>query len=210
MVPVFVGLTLVAVAVLLVGDARGHAPTMRLAKPLASTGFVAVAVAAGALDGAYGQAILLALALSWVGDACLLSRRSGWFLAGLGAFLVAHVAFGVAFIVRGVAPAWVLGGVALVCGPALAVRWWLQPYVPSSMRRPVDAYVLVITLMVALALGCVAAGGTWWIAVGAIMFWLSDLSVARDRFVRHDLRTRLWGIPLYYGAQLVLGCTVAI
>lgn len=202
-------LTLVAVAVLVWGDARGHAPTMRVAKPLASTGFLAVAVAAGALrEGAYGQAILAALALSWVGDVCLLSRRHAWFLAGLGAFLVGHMAFGVAFVVRGVAPAWVVGSAVLLAGPALVVRRWLAPYVPGPMRRPVDAYVLVITVMVALSLGCSAAGATPWIAVGAIMFYLSDLAVARDRFVRSEPANRLWGLPLYYGAQLVLACTI--
>ena len=207
--PLLVVLTMLAVAMLVRGDARGHAPTVRVAKLLASTGFVAVAVAAGALEGRYGHAILLALVLSWVGDAFLLSRRNHWFLAGLVAFLSAHVAFGVAFVVRGVAPAWVLGSAVLLCGPALAVRWWLAPYVTTGMRRPVEAYVVVITLMVALALGCTAAGGTRWIAVGAIMFYLSDLTVARDRFVRSEPLNRQWGLPLYYGAQLVLACTIA-
>jgi len=205
-----VGLTLAAVALLLWGDARRHAPTVRVAKPLASTGFLAVAVAAGALEGsAYGRAILVALALSWVGDVCLLSRRNAWFLAGLAAFLLGHVAFGAAFVVRGVAWAWVVGAGLGLAVPALVVRRWLVPWVPSPMRRPVDAYIAVITVMVALSLGCTAAGGTGWIAVGAIMFYLSDLSVARDRFVRNELRNRLWGLPLYYGAQLVLACTIA-
>lgn len=203
-------LTVFAVAVLLGGEARHHAPTVRLAKPLASTGFVAVAVAAGALEGgAYGLAILGALALSWVGDVCLLSRRNVWFLAGLGAFLLGHVAFGAAFVARGVQWAWVLGAAVLLAVPALVVRRWLVPYVPSAMRGPVDAYVAVITVMVALSIGCTAAGGSRWIVVGAVMFYLSDLSVARDRFVRNELRNRLWGLPLYYGAQIVLACTVA-
>lgn len=208
-VSLLVVLTVLAVVVLIAGDARRHAPTMRISKPLASTGFVATALAAGALHGPYGQAILLALVLSWVGDVCLLSRKHGWFMAGLVAFLLAHLAFGLAFVVRGVTVGWVVGAVVLLAGPALGVRWWLAPHVPAAMRRPVDAYVLVITVMVALALGCVAAGGTRLIAVGAIMFWLSDLSVARDRFVRHELSNRLWGLPLYYGAQLVLACTIA-
>lgn len=208
-VTLLVVLTLVAVAVLLLGDARRHATTMRIAKPLASTGFVATGLAAGALHGPYGQAILLALLLSWLGDVCLLSRKNSWFMAGLVGFLLAHLAFGLAFVVRGVAVTWVAGAVVVLAGPALGVRWWLRPYVSAAMRPPVDAYVVVITLMVALSLGCVAAGGTGWIAVGAIMFWLSDLSVARDRFVRHELGNRLWGLPLYYGAQLVLACTIA-
>lgn len=201
--------TLAALAVLLWAEAREHAPTMRWAKPLASTGFVAAALAAGALHGPYGQAVLLALVLSWIGDVCLLSRRDGWFVAGLSAFLLAHVAFGAAFWVRGVAPGWLLGSALVLSLPAFVVRRWLRPYVPSAMRRPVDAYMLVITVMVALSLACTAAGATPWIAVGAIAFYLSDLSVARDRFVRRELRNRLWGLPLYYGAQLVLAATIA-
>jgi uncharacterized membrane protein YhhN len=205
-----IGLTAIAVVVLVWGEARGHAPTVRVAKPLASTGMIAAAVAAGALErGGYGTAILVALGLSWVGDVCLLSRRHGWFLAGLGAFLLAHVAFGAAFVVRGVAWPWVLGAAALLVGPALGVRWWLRPHVPSGMRGPVDAYVLVITAMVALSLGCTAAGATRWTALGACMFFLSDLAVARDRFVARSWWNRAWGLPLYYAAQLVLASTVA-
>jgi len=202
--------TLAALVLLLWGEAREHAPTMRLAKPVASTGFMAAAVAAGGLHGAYGQAILVALGLSWVGDVCLLSRRNAWFLAGLAAFLLAHVAFGVAFYTRGVAMGWAVGSLVVLSAPALVVRRWLMPYVPSGMRRPVDAYVVVITVMVALSLASVAAGATPWIAVGARAFSLSDLSVARDRFVRTELRNRLWGLPLYYGAQLVLAGTIAL
>jgi uncharacterized membrane protein YhhN len=202
-------LTLLVVAVLLVGAVRGHAPTERLAKPLASTGFVAVAVAAGGLDGGYGRAVLGALVLSWVGDVCLLSRRRGWFLAGLGAFLLGHVAYGLAFWIHGVTLSWLLGSAVVLVVPALWVRRWLAPHVPADMRAPVDAYVVVITAMVALSLACTAAGGSPWIAVGAIGFYLSDLAVARDRFVCRTLRNRLWGLPLYYGAQLVLACTIA-
>lgn len=201
--------TVAALAVLLWAEARERTSTMRWAKPLASTGFVAAAVAVGGLHGGYGQAVLLALVLSWVGDVCLLSRRNAWFLAGLGAFLLAHVAFCVAFCVRGVDATWAVGAVVGLSLPALVVRRWLTPYVPSGMRRPVDAYVVVITVMVALALACVATGATSMIAVGAIAFYLSDLSVARDRFVRGELANRLWGLPLYYGAQLVLASTIA-
>ncbi|MCH9682792.1 MAG: lysoplasmalogenase [Deltaproteobacteria bacterium] len=200
--------TLAAVAVLLWGEARAHDPTRRVAKPLASLGFITVAIAAGALDGDYGRAVLVALVLCAIGDVCLLSRADGWFLAGLGAFLLGHVAFAAAFLIQGVAVGWVLSsGVALV-GIALIVRRWLTPYVPGGMRVSVDAYIIVITAMVALSAGATAAGGTPRIAAGAVAFFLSDLSVARERFVRPGLVNRLWGLPMYYGAQLVLASTI--
>jgi uncharacterized membrane protein YhhN len=72
------------------------------------------------------------------------------------------------------------------------------------MKLPVLAYMTVISSMVALALGTVAAHGDPWIAVGAIAFYLSDLAVAREKFVSPGWLNRLWGLPLYYGAQMVL------
>ena len=52
------------------------------------------------------------------------------------------------------------------------------------------------------------AGSTPLILGGALAFYLSDLSVARDRFIREAFVNRLWGLPLYYGAQLLLAATV--
>jgi len=42
------------------------------------------------------------------------------------------------------------------------------------------------------------------IRAGAVLFWLSDLAVARDRFVRPGFVNPLVGLPLYYAAQLLL------
>jgi hypothetical protein len=41
------------------------------------------------------------------------------------------------------------------------------------------------------------------------MFYVSDLAVARQRFVAQSWTNKLWGLPLYFGAQLVLAATVA-
>ncbi len=44
----------------------------------------------------------------------------------------------------------------------------------------------------------------------AVMFYFSDLAVARDRFVEPGPVNRLWGLPLYYAAQFVFAATVAV
>jgi hypothetical protein len=59
--------------------------------------------------------------------------------------------------------------------------------------------------MVVTAFGTFGAGGNAAIVAGAFAFYLSDLSVARQRFVVQSLVNRLWGLPLYYVAQLILG-----
>jgi uncharacterized membrane protein YhhN len=70
--------------------------------------------------------------------------------------------------------------------------------------------MIVISVMVVSALGTYGAQRNAALAAGAIAFYLSDFSVARDRFVVHEFFNRLWGLPLYYGAQLLLGCSAAV
>ena len=62
--------------------------------------------------------------------------------------------------------------------------------------------------MVVTALGNAAARGEVAVAAGALMFAVSDVSVARDRFVAPGFANAAWGLPLYYAAQLVLASTV--
>jgi hypothetical protein len=46
------------------------------------------------------------------------------------------------------------------------------------------------------------------VLVGALLFFVSDLAVARDRFVSPGFANAAWGLPLYYAATLVLAATV--
>jgi uncharacterized membrane protein YhhN len=147
--------------------------------------------------------------LSLAGDVLLIPRTRGMFLAGLVSFLCGHVAFCAAFLRHGIdqrASAW---AALPLLGLAALIGRWLLPKVDKRMLVPVLAYVGVITTMVALAIGVVVHGGTPWIAVGALAFYGSDLSVARDQFVAPGFVNRVWGLPLYYAAQVVLACTAA-
>jgi uncharacterized membrane protein YhhN len=202
-------LTAICVLGLLVAERRESRAGALLTKPLASLGFLGVALSGGALDSAYGTAVLCALALSWVGDVLLISPRKAPFLGGLAAFLGGHVAYCVAFGLTGPSPLAATLAAAALLVPGLLIARWLLPHVDADMRTPVIAYMVVITVMVALAVGTVAGGGTWLIAVGAVAFYASDISVAIDRFVKRAFVNRLWGLPLYYAAQLLLAWSVA-
>ena len=88
---------------------------------------------------------------------------------------------------------------------AAVVLRWLWPRL-GSMRIPVIGYVAVITAMV---LGGVAVRNASLLATaGAIAFYASDLAVARDKFVVKDVWNRAIGLPLYYGAQLLIAWSV--
>jgi uncharacterized membrane protein YhhN len=93
--------------------------------------------------------------------------------------------------------------------PARLVDRWLQPHVPAKLRVPVRAYFVAISAMVACAFGTFGLAGGRVLLLGALMFFFSDLAVARDRFVAHGFVNRLWGLPLYYGGQLLLALSVA-
>lgn len=195
------------VAALVLAEWRHSSPGRWIAKPLASTAFVGVALAVGAPESPYGRAVLAGLALSLVGDVLLVPRAELAFRAGLFSFLLAHVAYAAAFVGRGVALDAALAAAAGLAVVAVFVGRWLWPHVPARLRPPVVAYILAISAMVALAVGTVAARGRPAILAGALAFFLSDLAVARDRFVAQGFSNRLWGLPLYYGAQLVLAWT---
>lgn len=200
-----------AVAALLALTWAGRRGAAGAAKLVASTGFLAFAWVLGAAQTPYGLAVLAALALSWVGDAALIPTGSrGAFLLGLGAFLLGHVGYVVAFALRPWAAPWALGAGIAVAGAAFVAWRWLSPHVQGGMRAPVAAYVAVISAMVATALAAAGGTGDVRIAAGAVAFYLSDLAVARERFVASSPWNRTWGLPLYYGGQLLLASTVAL
>jgi len=201
----------VAVAGLLAAERSGSRAGLWLTKPVASLAFLWVALAAGALQSTYGRWVLAGLSLCLLGDLLLIPHeRKAAFRAGVFAFLAGHVAFSVAFLSRPIDPLG-LGVAAVVLALALgAVLRWLSPSVPADMVVPVRAYLVVIGVMAALACGVSAAGGPWAVAAGALAFTASDVSVARDRFVRHEFLNRAWGLPLYYLAQLLIASTPAM
>jgi uncharacterized membrane protein YhhN len=194
--------TAVAVLALLFAEWRGSQAGKWATKPLASAGFLGAALAAGAHD-RVAFAIVAALALSLIGDVFLIAKSRSAFRAGLLSFLLGHVVFGVAFVLRGIHPGASALTLLALGAIAVVVARWLVPHVEDKMRVPVIAYIVIITTMVALAAGTVAAHGHPILLVAAVAFYLSDLSVARDRFVAHGFANRLWGLPLYYGAQLL-------
>jgi uncharacterized membrane protein YhhN len=190
------------------GEVRDLRMVKVVCKPLASLAFIGFGLTLGLATGS--PATVLALVLSAVGDVALLSSERRWFLAGLGAFLLAHVAYVVAFVQLGTADAW-FGAAAVGAGLFAWFVWgWLGPHV-GSMARPVQAYVLVICTMGATAAGVagVEGPGRSALLVGALVFVASDLCVARQRFIQPEPLNRVIGLPLYYGAQLLIAWSVA-
>lgn len=175
-----------------------------LAKIIASSAFIAVAVLCGAMRSAWGRALLAGLAASWFGDVFLLGTTDTWFLLGLSAFLLAHVAYVTAFLMRGVDLRWVAGATLPVLIFSAATAVWLMPHVGGGLRLPVLAYLVVINLMVIGAFGARGAGAAWLLPAGALAFYFSDLGVAARQFMQPEFPPYVWSLPLYYAGQLML------
>ena len=177
-------------------------PAALVVKPLASAGFVLVALSEGAVDSAYGRIVLAGLVLGALGDVALMFER--WFLAGLVLFAAGHVAYIFAFLATGpITLSSAAVGAALGLGSAV----WLVPRVDSGMRVPVAVYIVVISIMVSVGLG---AEQPTFVRIGAPLFALSDLLVARERFIVSDARNRMWGLPMYYTAQVLIALSASI
>lgn len=199
---------LLGATALVTAEWRRDAISIVLAKTGASLSFIAVALALGATGSGFGQLMLLALVLGAVGDVCLLSRRDVAFLAGLGFFLLSHLAYAVAFAKPPLHLGALVTGAMGMLGVGVATLRWLWPYLRGAFRPAVVAYVTAIGLMCALALSFSVALGDWRPAVGALLFAASDLSVARQAFVRPAFLNKAWGLPAYYVAQLLMAWSV--
>ena len=203
MLPVLACAALVAGC--LIATRRGSALGVWLTKPLASAAFLWAALAWGAAAAPFGRWLLLGLAACAVGDVLLIPRAAPRALrAGMLAFGVGHALFAAAFLTRGVSVA----AAALALAGALvfvAGVWrWLRRHLASGDRVPVLLYVGVIAGMLGCAIGAVARGAPPAAGAGAVLFALSDLAVAQDRFVAPSFTSTLWGLPAYYAAQLLI------
>ena len=129
-----------------------HVPAA-IAKLVASSAFVGLAIASGALQTTYGRFLLAGLVLSWCGDMFLIGMSRTAFLSGLVAFLLAHIAYVIAFIRLGYDRSWTLAAAVPVTVVAIVVFAWLQPHIPADLDIPVRAYIAVISVMVIFAFG---------------------------------------------------------
>ena len=166
----------------------------------------------------YQGFFLAAFSLSLAGDVFLMLPDERWFIPGLGSFLVAQL-----FFIAGLNPCW----------PAPASTWLLLLIVPltsgvlrrvwvalaesgqQALRGPVLVYGAVLSLTL------FSGWASWWRAdwtlqaclaasAGATLFYVSDLMLAWDRFVRRSHVLHVAVIVTYHLAQILLAAVIAL
>ena len=190
--------------------AAGDRRTEAWAKPATLLALLGTAAALGAAGSTPGRWLLVALALGLAGDVFLLGDSLGRFRAGLGAFLLGHLAYLACFARLGLpGAAWSWLGVVVLVVVLAATRRVL----PATLRldgpalaAPVAVYMVVIAVMLL---------GAWWtgrpvVAVGAAVFVVSDAVLSVDRFVRPLPHAHLLVMVTYHVGQALVTAGVLV
>ena len=146
------------------------------------------------------------------GDVLLALPQKKMFFLGLVSFLVGHVFYVICFFYTAPPTALVLWGALPVSIASLWIFFRLKPHL-GDMMIPVLAYIVVITIMVCGVFSLLlepglGLSGRILAFCGALSFYISDLFVARDRFVKKEPINRFLGLPLYFGGQFLLAFSI--
>lgn len=196
----------------------GAPPVKLLLKTLASLAFVCLGLLGAArAGGAYAWLTWIGLILGAAGDVllqfmdCRPKDREPFFRAGLGAFLIGHVFYIVAFALLGRVTGWAV----LLAAVLFAALFLLQ--FPARMdlkgqKIPVYAYAAVISVMTAFAVLSFGAGARGaLVGLGGILFLVSDAILALIFFSPiREKSLPTWNLITYYAAQILLALSIAV
>ena len=159
-----------------------------VAKPATLVALIGVAVALDPADPRVRTWMVLGLVLSLAGDVFLMLEER-FFIAGLVAFLLGHIAYVVGLQLAPTSIGGTVLGLALVALCVATVGQRVVRGVAAGDHKelvgPVIAYLAVISAMVISACGT----GDPRAIVGATLFYASDATLAWNRF----LEPRRWG-----------------
>lgn len=156
----------------------------------------------------------LGILLSLMGDVLLMISLDKFFLAGLVAFLLAHIAYIVGFNIPipeinffGIVFAVMIG-----MGGARAIRRILDRLPATGqgqMRLPIIVYSAVISVMLLSAMMKLvdiswSANAAALVSIGAFLFYLSDIILAWNKFVAPIQHGRIYNIAAYHLGQIAL------
>jgi len=155
--------------------------------------------------------ILIGLSFSLLGDIALMGKSARAFQLGLIFFLITHIFYSWAFSI----PANFQANDGLVAVILLGMAGLIYRYLYSGlgpMKMPVFIYVLIITIMMDRAISRLYAESfsqqrAVLIAIGAVLFYISDLILAINKFRRPIRRNRI-SLAFYYAGQLLIALSV--
>jgi uncharacterized membrane protein YhhN len=190
----------VAGALAIAGSERGVRWMTAVFKPLATILLLPVV---GWPHTPFARLTVAGILLSLVGDVALLSASDTAFQVGLVGFLIAHVLYIVANLGVAVWPGWT-AVVAIAVGAATVVLLRYVRPADKVIRAATIVYGVAITAMVITAWATVGGPLGWapLAAVGAVLFYISDASLAINRFYRPIPHVAYLALGVYWLGQL--------
>ena len=156
----------------------------------------------------------LGIILSLTGDVLLMLSLDRFFLFGLVAFLLAHLAYVIGFNIP--LPEFSLWGIVFAVmvslGGARVIRRIVDA-LPSRgqarMRMPIIVYSTVISIMLLSAMMKLMdltwnANAALLVSGGAFLFYISDIILAWNKFVAPIQYGRIYNIAAYHLGQIML------
>ena len=176
-------------------------------KPL--TTILILFVVLTAPPGKYKILIVVGILFSLMGDV-LLMLPSDQFLLGLICFLITHICYIVAFLSDSKfgRPIWPYLLLAVI---TIAIFELLSGGISAAMKFPVAVYAAALSLMTAQALARnlqLKNRGSMLAAIGAILFLISDTTLAYDRFIIGFTAAHAIILFTYYAAQYFIAVSV--
>lgn len=207
--PVF--MTLGSLVFLLLSEYANFRPGVYLFKSIASIGFVISGAWYYRADKKYHYFIFWGLVYGLIGDILLLPQNSKTaFFMGLVTFLVGHTFYAIAFLTLGTDFNLLFFGGNFLAIFAFSAYYWLKSHVDGYMRFAILSYIMVISVMMATCFASLEFGPHKDERFfGALLFYLSDLGVARQMFVKKSFVNKFFGLSFYYVGQLLLAASCA-
>ena len=185
-------------------------------KPLSSSLLILIAVIAyfmGIGDRTYILLVLLGIVFCFGGDVALMFQPKSAFLMGLVSFLIGHVVYTAAFIYYNQiwTQNYIVTGIIVVLG--VLIYAYLYSGL-TGMKIPVLFYMLVISVMLNSAIttfyseffNVFQASA---LTTGALLFYISDVILAVNRF-KKPLRYNRFSLVFYYSGQFLIAASTVL
>ena len=203
-------LAIISASIQIRAEYRGPYLQIHIFKPLTMVFILLMAILGQAAPPLYKYLIIAGLICSMAGDAFLM-RPWDHFVAGLVAFLIAHLFYIVAFtsdIDLG-GSLWALIPL-LIYGPVIYLV--LSPGL-GKLKLPVIVYIIVILIMAWQAWerwSQTGQNGALLAFAGAILFVISDTILAINRFRSQFKLARALNLMTYFAAQWLIAGSVGV
>ncbi|MDM8516238.1 lysoplasmalogenase [Desulfobacterales bacterium HSG16] len=186
---------------------KGPQRNIYIFKPLTMVFILAIAILGHNVSPFYKYMIIIGLIFSLAGDIFLM-LPSDRFVAGLVAFLIAHLFYIAAFTSEIDVISWWPLIPLMIYG--IVVYSILAPFL-GKLKLPVTAYVAVIMIMTWTAWepwSRMEGKGALLASLGAVLFVISDTILALNRFKGAFKPARFFNLTTYFSAQWLIAFSI--